>query len=93
MNTSGSRTVSVAEFEAKVLEKEEIVIKIRASANTQVFDFDCDRKAAGSSSVTDWLERRIKPLIMNNEIVIIAGDYASPHGRTKLETLRASYEK
>lgn len=93
MSKANFNKISVAEFEAKVLEKEEVVIKIRAPANTQVIDFGYDRKAAGSTSVTDWLENRIKPLIMNNEIVIIAGDYASPHGRTKLETLRATYEK
>jgi hypothetical protein len=85
--------ISVAEFESKVLEKEEIVIKIRAPANTQVQNYDYDRKAAGNSSITDWLDGRIKPLIKNNEVVIIAGDYASPHGRTKLDTVRKGYEK
>ena len=88
-----TKLISVAEFEAKVLEKEEIVLKIRATTNTQVTDYDYDRKAAGNSSVTDWLEGRIKPLLNNNEVVIIAGDYATPHGRTRLDTLRTSYEK
>lgn len=88
-----NKLISVAEFESKVLEKEEIVIKIRAPANTQVQDYNYDRKAAGNSSITDWLDGRIKPLIKNNEVAIIAGDYAPPHGRTKLDTLRKSYEK
>lgn len=85
--------ISVAEFEAKVLEKEEIVIRIRAPSNAQIGDYNYDRKAAGNSSITDWLEGRIKPLLGGYEVVVIAGDYTSPHGRTKLDTLRASYEK
>lgn len=87
------KLISVTEFEAKVLEKEEIVIRIRAPSNTQVSDYSYDRKAAGNSSITDWLEGRIKPLLNNNEVIVIAGDYATPHGRTKLDTLRSSYEK
>ena len=88
-----SKLISVSEFETKVLEKEEIVIRIRASCNTQVRDYDYGRKAAGNSSITDWLELRIKPLLNSNEVTIVAGDYAAPHGRTRLDTLRASYEK
>jgi hypothetical protein len=87
------KLISATEFEAKVLEKEEIVIKIRAPANTQVQDFTYDRKAAGTTSITDWLDGRIKPLLNKNEVVIIAGDYASPHGRTKIDTVRKGYEK
>ncbi len=85
--------ISVAEFEAKVLEKEEIVIKVRAPASTQVEDYNYDRKAAGTQSVSDWLEGRIKPALDGHEVVVIDGDYTTPHGRTKLDRLRKSYEK
>lgn len=88
-----TKKVSVAEFEAKVLEKEEIVIKVRAPAGTMVQDYDYSRKASGAQSTTDWLEVRIKPCIEGHEITIIDGDYSTPHGRTKLETLRNSYER
>ncbi|MGH8427423.1 MAG: hypothetical protein ACRES7_05500 [Gammaproteobacteria bacterium] len=85
--------ISVAEFEAKVLAKEEIVIKIRASSGTKVNDYDYERKAAGNQSMTNWLEGRVRPLINGHEVDVVGGDYAAPHGRTKLETLRSSYEK
>jgi len=90
--TKDENLISVAEFEAKVLEREEIVIKIRAPAKTKVADYDYDRKAAAGSSVSEWLETRIKPKISGNEVEVISGKYAVPHGRTKLETLRKSYE-
>lgn len=84
--------ISVGEFESKVLEQEEIVIKIRAPIGSMVKDFTYERKAAGNQSITDWLDGRIRPLINNNEVVIIDGEYTNPHGRTKLERLRNSYE-
>lgn len=85
--------ISVAEFEAKVLAKEEIVVRIRAPSGTKVDDYTYARKAAGNQSTTDWLEGRIRPLIGDLEVDVVAGDYATPHGRTKMDTLRSGYEK
>lgn len=85
--------ISVAEFEAKVFEQEEILIKIRAPSSAKVSDYSYTRKAAGTQSTSDWLEGRIKPLIGEFEVSVIDGAYATPHGRTKLERLRSSYEK
>ncbi len=85
--------ISVVEFEAKVLEKEEIVIRIRAPAGKKVSDYVYERKAAGSQSITDWLDGRIRPLIGSHEVAVVDGAYTTPHGRTKLDRLRSSYEK
>lgn len=85
--------ISVAEFEAKVLEKEEIVIRIRAPSGTKVDDYTYERKAAGNQSTADWMEGRIKPLLGGHEVDVVGGNFTSPHGRTKLATLRSSYEK
>lgn len=85
--------ISVNEFEAKVLEIEEVVIRIRAPSSTKVLDYMYERKAAGNQTIADWLDGRIRPLITGNEVSVIGGDCTSPHGRTKLETLRSSYEK
>ncbi|MHB1702031.1 MAG: hypothetical protein ACYCSN_18250 [Acidobacteriaceae bacterium] len=87
------KKISIAEFEAKVLELEEVVIRIRGGSGVQVSDYDYERKAAGNQSVSDWLEGRIKALIGDLEVTIVAGDYSAPHGRTKMETLRKGYEK
>jgi hypothetical protein len=85
--------ISVKEFETKVLKLEEIVIRVRAPSGAKVEDYEYARKAAGSQSVSDWLEGRIKPLIGDYEVDVLDGNYATPHGRTKLETLRSSYER
>lgn len=85
--------ISVRELEAKILELEEIVVVIRAPTSTNVNDYEYERKAAGSTSVTDYVDGRLKPCIGDLEFTIINGDHNSPHGRTKLNTLRESYEK
>ena len=85
--------ISVSEFEAKILSQEEIVIRVRAPSSTRVQDYRYERKAAGNQSITDWLDGRINPLVGSYEVSVIDGTYSTPHGRTKLETLRRSYEK
>lgn len=84
--------ISVKDFETKVLDKEEVVIIVRASAGAKVDDYDYERKAAGNQSTTNWIQGRLRPLLGDFEVQVVAGDYTSPHGRTTLETLRASYE-
>ncbi|WP_213761830.1 hypothetical protein [Caballeronia sp. dw_19] len=84
--------ITVAEFEKKVLAMEEIVVIVRAPAGAQVDDYAYKRKATDGDSVTDWLERRIKPLVGDHQVAIVDGAYAQqPHGRTKLGTLRNGY--
>lgn len=85
--------ITVRALEEKIFELEDIVVTIRAPSNETVEDYGYERKAAGNMSVTDWLEGRVKPLLGGKEIVVISGDYTSPHGRTKLSTLRDGYEK
>ncbi len=85
-------TITVREFEEKVLAREEVVLVIRAPTSHQVKDYEYERKASGNSSITDWIEQRVRPCIGNLEFTIVNGTYTHPHGRTKLETLRNGYE-
>lgn len=83
--------ITVADFEKKVLDKEEIVLIVRAPRNAFVGDYDYDRAAKSSFSITEWIEHRVRNLVGDHQIVIVDGSYSQPHGRTKLETLRNSY--
>lgn len=83
----------VSEFEQAVLDKEEVVIRIRAPLATVVDDYNYERQASGSTSVTDWLENRILPKLKGGQVAIVDGNGQTPHGRTKLATLRATYER
>ena len=47
--------ISVVEFEAKVFQLEQIVIRVRVSMNEQVEDYDYERMANGRTTVaTGW---------------------------------------
>ena len=79
------------DLEQAVFELEEVRIVVRAPLNTDLGDFQYDRKAAGNTNITDWLEQRIKPLLNGNAVAVVGGTGTYPHGRTKMDTLRASY--
>ncbi|XZG70979.1 hypothetical protein ACTSKR_03670 [Chitinibacteraceae bacterium HSL-7] len=81
------------ELEALILEKEEVVVIIRTAPNRDLGEYNYERKAAGTASVSDWVEQRLKPALAGADFTIISGDYTHPHGRTKMSTLRAGYEK
>ena len=85
--------MTVFEFEQRVLDLEEIVIRIRAPGYQEVDDYDYQRQAAGTTSVSDWLRTRIPPRILEIGVSIVDGNLREPHGRTRLSTLRASYER
>ena len=84
---------SVYEFEKAVFSLEEIVIRIRARESERVGKYDYQRRASGNTSVTEWLNTRIYPILGDHEICIIDGNWQHPHGRTKLDTLRGSYDR
>ena len=85
--------VTVSEFEQRVIELEEIVIRIRASRYDKVENYDYQRQAAENTSVSDWLLTRILPKVGGKGVSVLNGDLQEPHGRTLLKPLRASYER
>lgn len=85
--------MNVWEIEQAVFEREEVRIVIRAAWNEQLGNYSYQRAAPGTCSVTEWLQQRIYPAINGREVVVIDGNGAIPHGRTRMSTLRASYER
>ncbi|WP_290689416.1 MULTISPECIES: hypothetical protein [unclassified Haematobacter] len=83
--------ITVKQLEEKILDLEEIVLVIRAAGKTQVEDYEFERKSSKESSVSDWIEGRLKKSINDLEFQIVSGDGTKPHGRTKLKKLRESY--
>lgn len=87
--------VSVREFERKVRELEEVSITILAPSSVLVEDYIFQKKAASGASITEWMASRIRPALGSLEVAVITSDYVAqtPNGRTKMETLRNSYER
>ena len=82
----------VRDFEQAVFEIEEVAIRIRAPLNEEVDDYEYERQASGRTSATSWLDTRIRPKLRGHQVSIVDGSGQTPHGRTKLERLRATYE-
>ncbi len=85
--------MQVSEFERRVLEVEEVVIRVRLNSNVEIEDYDYQRRAADGTSVTEWLDQRVIPKVDGAEVSIIDGNFTRPHGRTRMRTLRDSYER
>jgi hypothetical protein len=81
----------VKELENEVFDKDEIRIVVRARGNTEVGEYEYERKAADNTSLSDWLEQRIVPLVGDNRVTVIDGHGAVPHGRTRLGVVRETY--
>jgi hypothetical protein len=89
------KKITVREFEEKVMVIEEIPITIRADRGSMVDDYDYSKKCAEGTSLTDWLDTRVKPKLGAFQVDVISPEYvaATPHGRTKVGTLRDKYEQ
>ncbi|MEG2164628.1 MAG: hypothetical protein RRY55_09175 [Bacteroidales bacterium] len=80
-------------MEREIFEIEEIRVVIRAEKSKLFDNYSYQRKAAGNTSITDWYNTRLKPLISAYEATVIDGNGNVPHGRTNIETVRDSYVK
>jgi hypothetical protein len=81
----------IKELEDEVFSKDEIRIVVRAGRNTNVGDYNYERKAADNTSLSDWLDQRIQPLVEDYHVTVIDGYGAVAHGRTRLGVVRETY--
>ena len=85
--------ITVEQWEQKFFEKENVRGVIRAGRNELVPDYTFERRASGNVNLTNFINQRVLPTLGNLDIAIIDGNSNMPHGRTKIDTLRNSYEK
>lgn len=84
--------MKIKELEDSVYDLDEVRIVVRGPRATEVGDYNYERKASDSTSITEWLDQRIKPLIGDNmRVEVIDGYGALPHGRTRLSVVRETY--
>lgn len=86
------KKISATDLESQVFEKEQIRVVIRAHSDERFEPYTFERKAANNTSVSDWMENRLRKCIGDADAEIIKGDGTRPHGRTNMETLRNSYK-
>jgi hypothetical protein len=84
--------MNVIEFEQKIFEIEEVRLVVRAPSGTAIGSYDYQRCAAQGASVTEWLKQRVFPNVTGYDVIVVDGTGSVPHGRTRMSTLRESYE-
>lgn len=86
--------ITASELEKKIYELEEVRVIIRANKNMEFEDYDYSRKAASNTSISEWLNTRVRPLLDEDvQVDVIDGSGNNPHGRTNIENVRISYVK
>lgn len=84
----------IKELEDSVYDLDEVRIVVRAPRSTEVGEYSYERKASDSTSVTEWLDQRVKPLVDDKtRIEVVDGYGALPHGRTSLGVVRGTYRR
>ncbi len=83
--------VSATEIERQIFNLEEVKVVIRCPRNIEFAPYDYERKAAVNTSITEWYNKRLKPIIGCYDADIIDGNGNNPHGRTNIENIRNSY--
>ena len=79
------------DIEDQIWVLEGIRVVIRAPKNAQFEEYNYSRKISSTSSVTDWVNGRLRPIIGDTDFSVIDGNGIVPHGRTSMDTLRKSY--
>lgn len=85
--------MTISDFEEAVWLLEGIRLVIREAGNTQIADYDYDRAAYSNHSVSHWLRNRVYPRLDGREVIVLSGYGEIPHGRMRLDNLRATYEE
>ena len=89
--------ISLRSFVEKVEEKEGIKVRAWADPETLVDEYAYERCAAENTSISDFLDTRIRPKLKLEDgkeipFEIIDGNYTKPHGRTSMKKLRSTYD-
>lgn len=85
--------MTVKEFEEAVWQLEGIRLVIREAPGAEVADYDYERCGQSDYSLSEWLRNRVYPRLDGQEVVVVNGYSTMPHGRTRLDNLRATYEE
>ena len=84
--------MKVWEFEEAVWNMEEIRIVIRAEPEEEVGAYPFERRSAGNTKMSVFLQGRITENLNGKGFFVVDGHGDWPHGNTLLRTVRGSYE-
>jgi len=66
--------MTVQDLEDKVWSMDGIRVVIRAAANTKVKDYTHKNAAQGNWRITQFLDKRIYPLLKGQEVIVLEGN-------------------
>lgn len=85
--------MGVWNVEQAIFTLEEVRVVIRAPSDTRLGRYRYERAAACNTRLSEWLRTRVYPITGNHEVVVVDGSGAIPHGSTRMDNLRSTYER
>ncbi len=85
--------MKVQVLEDKVWAQDGIRIILRAATDTKIGNYKHMNAAQATWRITEFIEKRLVPILNGIEVAVIMGDGEQPHGRTLLSSIRESYKK
>lgn len=84
--------INAAELSKQIKEVEGIDVSISAPLNAVFDPYPYVRAAWGSMNVTELKEKRLKPAARGYNVEVFDGQGRIAHGKTKVDTLRGTYQ-
>ena len=84
-------SINSAELSKQIKDVEGIDVTISAPLNAEFEPYPYVRAAWGNMNVTELKEKRLKPAAGGYNVEVFNGYGKTPHGGTKVETLRGTY--
>ena len=84
-------TVSITDFEEAVWEIEGVRIVVRDWSGGRIGKYEYERAARENWRVSEFIDKRIGPIVAGREVAVLNGGGLRPHGGTLLRTVRTSY--
>lgn len=85
------KTTTIRDLEQKVYESEGIRIVIRGDKDESVDSYPYERRTSKNTTVSEFIEKRIKPLTSGKSISVITGNGQEPRGNTLMGNVRKDY--
>ncbi len=84
--------MTVQELDDKVWALDGVRMVVRAGATEKVGEYSQKRTTQGNWRITQFLEKRINPLLKGKQVIVVEGNGEEPHGRTLANSIRGSYD-
>jgi len=87
------KRITAIELEKQIfdIEKVRVIFRCKKSKRFDAEGFGYTYKAKANTKIVDWINNRIRPLVGDEEVIVINGNGEIVNGRTLIGNIRNTY--